>query len=308
MALIADAGVSLPLELSEEQVSMNVALARNSISRLSQPPSKVHVYVVSGNEQAPDGPVGDGSASVCAWIVDALGRKHESTLPYPLQFDQAEVLPIKSFPDDLAHLHALHAPGALNDEASIVARAEQRVFQSLVMKGGSERIYRKALTAVNSLGTLTYPAARDMDIELAADHLAEEGLVSRRGEKVRDAHGAVRGSKIFFERPALLAVVDDFVMLREAAVGGARAMDQLLSARGIDSAMKVAIRALSDSELRQLDGRFEALYEGKSDIECDRVPRSALEYSKQILDVLQVTPFKPKDAVAESVFISAQPE
>ncbi|KVV07317.1 hypothetical protein WK77_16130 [Burkholderia ubonensis] len=264
------------------------------IVRLIAPPDREHVFGVLSNASADEVP----DNSTFAWIVNDQGQKHESTLPLPLPLGHAEYEPLASRPDDVAHLKVLYSRATLRNTDAILQQAERRVIRSLVAAGGSEKLYRKALTLVQGAGNLSYPSARQLGIDVYATHLSQSGLIAQRRVAVKDAHGVVRGAKVFFEKPQHVSLHDDYVALKEAAFGSTSALNRLFRARGLDESMLVAIRALEDDDLKSLCDRINGLYENKT--EFDRIPNIALHYSKEFEDLISQSPFhevsKPRDA------------
>ncbi|MBR8426155.1 hypothetical protein [Burkholderia cenocepacia] len=284
---MTDPAGAISLDVSDEVVNIAVALDRGLVVRLIAPPDREHKFGVLSRALAPH-----ADASAWAWFVDAYGRKHANTLPMPVSVGRAEFEALTSCPDDVAHLMTLHSGETLRTTNTILEHAEQRVIRSLVAQGGSEKLYRKALALVQSMGGLGYPNARELGIDRCAVHLSQTGLIAERRVAVKDDHGVVRGAKILFEKPQHLSLRDDYLALRQASLGSRSSLDRLLKARGLDESMRVAIRALSDSDLKILSARIDALYEEAADAEHDRVPKIALHYAKEFEDLIAESPFR----------------
>ncbi|ABO60300.1 hypothetical protein LA345_37375 (plasmid) [Burkholderia vietnamiensis] len=278
---------AISLDVSDEVVNIAAALDRGLVVRLVAPPDREHKFGVLSRALTSQA---DTSAS--AWFVDAYGRKHENTLPMPIALGRVEFEALTSCPDDVAQLKALHSGETLRTTNAILEQAERRVIRSLVAAGGSEKLYRKALTLVQSAGGLGYPNARELGIDRCAVHLSEAGLIAERRVAVKDGHGVVRGAKILFEKPQHLSVLGDYLALKEASLGSTSSLNRLLKARGLDESMRVAIRALADSDLKALSARIDALYEEHTDAELDRIPKIALLYAKEFDDLIAESPFR----------------
>ncbi|MCA8050713.1 hypothetical protein [Burkholderia arboris] len=284
------AGVN-SLDVSDEVVDIAAALDRGLVVRLVAPPDREHIFGVLSRALT-----SQADAPTLAWFVDANGRKHENTLPMPTALGCAEFELLASSPDAVAHLKALHSGETLRTSSAILEQAERRVIRSVVAKGGSEKLYRKALTLVQSAGGLGYPSARELGIDRCATHLSQSGLIAERRVAVKDGHGVVRGAKILFEKPQHVSLLDDYLALKEAAFGSTSSINRLFKARGLDESMRVAIRALTDSDLKALSVRIDALYENGSDTEFDRIPKIALLYAKEFDDLIQESPFRDRSS------------
>ncbi|CAJ6619269.1 Uncharacterised protein [Burkholderia pseudomallei] len=284
------AGVN-SLDVSDEVVDIAAALDRGLVVRLVAPPDREHIFGVLSRALA-----SQVDAPTLAWFVDAHGRKHANTLPMPVSLGRTEFGALTSYPDDVAHLRALHSGETLRTTNAILEHAERRVIRSVVAQGGSEKLYRKALTLVQSTGGLGYPNARELGIDRCAVHLSQTGLIAERRVAVKDDHGVMRGAKILFEKPQHLSLLDDYLALRQASLGSTSSLDRLLKARGLDESMRVAIRALADSDLKSLSARIDALYEEAADAEHDRVPKIALHYAKEFDDLIEGSPFRDRSS------------
>ncbi|MEX3555068.1 MAG: hypothetical protein VB131_00030 [Burkholderia gladioli] len=274
------------LDLSDEVVDIGAALDRGLVVRLVAPPDRQHIFGVLSRAQS-----SLEDASTSAWFVDAHGRKHESTLPMPTALSCAEFEALASRPDDVVHLKVLHSVGTLPNTDAILEQAERRVIRSIVAMGGSEKLYRKALTLVQGAGGLSYPSARELGIDKCAAHLSQTGLIAERRVAVKDEQGVVRGAKILFEKPQHVSLQDDYLALKEASLGSVSSMKRLFKARGLDESMRVAIRALADSDLKALSRRLDALYEDGVDADLDQLPKIALLYGKEFDDLVSESPF-----------------
>ncbi|MBN3729517.1 hypothetical protein [Burkholderia sp. Tr-20390] len=243
---------AIPLEVNSEVVDIGAALERGLVVRLVVPPDRDHVFGVLEPAVATQ----SASGARTAWFVNEHGRKHEYTLPLPLSLMRSEYEPLSSYPDDALLLRVLHSPDTFRSSPDVFACAERRVIHSFAAAGGSESIYRKTVELVWGARGLSYPGAKKLGIADSASSLAATGVIAERRVSIKDPRGIVRGAKILFEKPQLASLHDDYVALKEAALGSGTSLTRLLTARGLDESMRVAIRALADDELSKLNAQI----------------------------------------------------